>query len=227
MDFLQNIEVLIQQSPALAYLAVFAGGLLSAANPCVLISIPLIIGYVGGYAEGNRGKAALFSGAFVLGLSITFTALGLIAALAGSLFGSVGDYWKYIVAAVVILLGLSMLGVFRLPLPEAKPVAAKRRGLLGALLLGLLFGVVSSPCATPVLAALLALLSTQKQVLYGGSLMFVYALGHCALMFIAGLSTGLASKLISSRGLSSFAGVAKKISGAVILAVGVYLIIGL
>jgi len=82
-----NIQHIIQNQHGLAFFAVFIGGLISAASPCVLAAIPLIIGYVGGYSEGNRKKAALFSLVFVLGLSITFTLLGAAASVMGKFLG--------------------------------------------------------------------------------------------------------------------------------------------
>jgi len=93
---------------------------------------------------------------------------------------------------------------------------------MGAFLLGLLTGTVSSPCATPVLAVILAYVSTQGDMVYGGSLLFVYALGHCALIFIAGLSIGLTESIISSRGAKNFSLYAKKFSGALLVVVGMY-----
>ncbi|MFZ2198288.1 MAG: cytochrome c biogenesis protein CcdA, partial [Thermodesulfovibrionales bacterium] len=103
-----------------------------------------------------------------------------------------------------------------------KTKAVKTKGLLGAFLLGMLTGTVSSPCATPVLAVILAYVSTQGDMVYGGSLLFVYAIGHCALIFIAGLSVGLTESIIGSRGVKNFSLHAKRFSGALLVIVGVY-----
>lgn len=92
-------------------------------------------------------------------------------------------------------------------------------------MLGLLTGAVSSPCATPVLAVVLGYVSSEGDILYGSLLLFVYAIGHCALIFAAGLSVGIAESLINSRGVKNWAVYAKKISGAVIVAAGTYLIV--
>jgi cytochrome c biogenesis protein CcdA len=92
-SMLSNISDVINNSPFLAYVMVFVGGLISASSPCVLAVIPLVIGFVGGYAEGNRRKAAAYSIVFALGLSITFTILGGVASLVGGLFGDVGNAW--------------------------------------------------------------------------------------------------------------------------------------
>jgi cytochrome c-type biogenesis protein len=217
-----NIQNIIQNQYGLAFIAVFIGGLISAASPCVLAAIPLIIGYVGGYSEGNKKKAALFSLVFVLGLSITFTLLGAAASIMGQFLGFMGR-WLYIgLAVIAILMGLQLMGIISVPMPFQKTRAVKTRGLLGAFLLGMLTGTVSSPCATPVLAVILAYVSTQGDMVYGGSLLFVYALGHCALIFIAGLSIGFTESIIGSKGMKNFSLYAKKLSGALLVLVGVY-----
>ncbi|MGC2064294.1 MAG: cytochrome c biogenesis protein CcdA, partial [Thermodesulfovibrionales bacterium] len=191
-----NIQQIIQNRHGLAFIAVFIGGLISAASPCVLAAIPLIIGYVGGYSEGNKKKAAIFSLIFVLGLSITFTLLGAAASVMGQFLGFAGR-WLYIgLAAIAVLMGLQLIGVISIPLPFQKTRAVKTKGLIGAFLLGMLTGTVSSPCATPVLAVILAYVSTQGDMVYGGSLLFVYAIGHCALIFIAGLSIGFTESMV-------------------------------
>ncbi len=220
--YFNNIQHIIQSQHGLAFVAVFIGGLISAASPCVLAAIPLIIGYVGGYSEGNKKKSALFSLVFVLGLSITFTLLGAAASVMGQFLGFMGR-WLYIaLAAIAIVMGLQLMGIISIPLPFQKTRAVKTRGLLGAFLLGMLTGTISSPCATPVLAVILAYVSTQGDMMYGGSLLFVYALGHCALIFFAGLSVGLTESIISSSGVKNFSVYAKKLSGAILLVAGVY-----
>jgi cytochrome c biogenesis protein CcdA len=222
-SMLSNIQSIVQNNHSLAYFAVFAGGLISAASPCVLAAIPLIIGYVGGYSEGNKKKAALYSLVFILGLSLTFTLLGAAASMMGGFLGFMGR-WLYIgLAAIAVIMGLHLMGVLSVPLPFQKTRQVKSRGLWGAFLLGLLTGTVSSPCATPVLAVILAYVSTQGDILYGGSLLFAYAIGHCALIFVAGLSIGLTESIVSSKGAKNFSLYSKRLSGALLVVAGVYL----
>ena len=224
MDSLfNNIHHIIQNQQGMAFLAVFIGGLISAASPCVLAAIPLIIGYVGGYSEGNKKKAALYSLVFILGLSITFTLLGAAASAMGAFFGFMGR-WLYIgLAVIAVVMGLQLMGVISIPLPFQQTRTVKSKGLWGAFFLGLLTGTVSSPCATPVLAVILAYVSTQGDMLYGGSLLFAYALGHCALIFLAGLSVGLTESIVSSQGVKNFSLYSKKFSGAVLALAGLYI----
>ncbi len=222
-ELLGNIHAVIHNHQGLAFLAVFIGGLISAVSPCVLAAIPLIIGYVGGYSEGSKKKAALYSLAFVFGLALTFTLLGAAASAVGGLLGSLGR-WLYVgFAAIAVGMGLQLMGILTLPLPFHKTRAVKSRGLWGAFLLGLLTGTVSSPCATPVLAVILAYVSTQGDILYGGSLLFAYAVGHCALIFVAGLSIGLTESIVGSQGVKNFSLYSKKFSGAVLALAGLYI----
>jgi cytochrome c biogenesis protein CcdA len=218
-----NIHAIVQNNHSLAFLAVFIGGLISAASPCVLAAIPLIIGYVGGYSEGNKKKAVVYSLVFILGLSITFTVLGAAASAMGQFLSFAGQ-WLYIgLAVIAVAMGLQLMGLISIPLPFQKTHQIKSRGLWGAFLLGLLTGTVSSPCATPVLAVILAYVSTQGDILYGGSLLFAYAVGHCALIFIAGLSIGLTESLVSSKGIKNFSLYSKRFSGALLVVAGLYL----
>jgi len=220
---LENIQTIIQNNHSLAYLAVFVGGLVSAASPCVLAAIPLIIGYVGGYSEGNKKKAALYSLVFILGLSITFTVLGAAASAMGSFLSFAGRWLYGGLALLAVVMGLQLMGLVSIPLPFQRTRQVKSRGLWGAFLLGLLTGTVSSPCATPVLAVILAYVSTQGDILYGGSLLFTYAVGHCALIFIAGLSIGLTESIVGSKGIKSFSLYSKRFSGALLVGAGLYL----
>jgi cytochrome c biogenesis protein CcdA len=220
---LGNVQSIIQDNHSLAFLAVFAAGLISATSPCVLAAIPLIIGYVGGYSEGDKKKAAIYSLVFILGLSITFTLLGAAASAMGAFLGFMGRWLSVGLAVIAVTMGLQLMGLISIPLPFQKTRTIKSKGLWGAFLLGLLTGTVSSPCATPVLAMILAYVSTQGDLLYGGSLLFAYAVGHCALIFVAGLSIGLTESIASSKGIKNFSLYSKRFSGALLVAAGLYI----
>jgi len=190
--------------------------------------IPLVIGYVGGYAEGSQKKAVQYSIVFVLGLTITFTVLGIIAGAMGRLFGDVGSFWNYVLPPVAILLGLQLLGAFRFikfNIGVSQRFLPKRKALIGALLMGLFFGIVASPCATPVLAVILTFAATKKDIAYSGGLLLAYALGHWVLVLGAGISTAFAQRVLESRGLSNFSDYSKKAGGVILIGVGIYLLI--
>jgi len=222
MSLSESIPAIVQGQPVIAFGAAFLGGLLSAANPCVLATIPLVIGYVGGYSGGERKKALFYSLSFILGLSVNFTLLGVAASAVGSLMGSLGIWMYVFVVLVAIVMGLSLMGLFEIPTLVKSDIRPKARGLFGAFFMGFIFGVVSSPCATPVLAVIITYAASEGRVLYGGALLFVYALGHCVLIFIAGMSVGFVNSFINSKGLVRASDYLKKASGALLVGVGGY-----
>ena len=198
-EWLQGLaETMANASAAKQLGIVFLGGLLTSMNPCVLVAAPLVVGFTGGTREG-RHHPMLLSGIFVLGLAVAFTALGLVAALTGSLLGDIGWGWKALLGVILLAVGLHLLGVFSLPAPSHGWLDRfQGAGLIGAFLMGALTGTLSAPCATPALAAVLTVVALQKKVLWGGVLLFVYALGHVILLFLAGTSSGWASKYAES-----------------------------
>ena len=213
----------LQPTSFLGYLLVFLGGIVTSIGPCNVAMIPLIIGYVGSSHELPRRKAFSISLFFTLGLSITFMLLGVIAALVGGLIGGSTRLWYYLVAVVCFIIGLQMLGVIHLEMPiwfGSLREKVQTKGLLGALMLGLISGLVSSQCATPVLAAILTYVMAQKTgILYGAVLLFIYALGRGVPILLAGSFTGI---LKGFQSLSKWSGWLEKASGVIILMVGFY-----
>jgi cytochrome c-type biogenesis protein len=226
---INNIGDLIQTQAWLAFPACFLGGIVSSASPCVLAMIPLVIGYVGGYAEGSQKKAIQYSLVFTLGLTITFTILGIIAGAMGRLFGDIGSFWQYVLPPVAILLGLYLFFSDKLNINIGLPqrFLPKKKALVGAFLIGLFFGIIASPCATPVLGVILTFAATKQEIVYSGGLLLAYALGHWVLVLGAGISAGFAQKVLASRGISNFSLYSKKAGGVLLVGVGAYLIVSL
>ena len=222
MTFIDNIEQIVAIYPLLAFGAVFLAGVISSASPCVLSTIPLVVGFVGGYSDGDRWKAFRYSLMFIFGLSLTFTAFGAAAGLLGTIFGVVGVGWYVAAGIVALVMGGQMLGLYDLRLPIRREFKPKQSGLVGALLLGLFFGMVSSPCATPVMVVLLTLVAGKGQVLYGMALLFCYALGHCLLMLFAGTFAGFVEAFAKSRGVVNLSSWSRKVSGCITALAGVW-----
>ena len=224
-EFARRAGDYIHTNPWLAVVAVFLGGMVTASNPCVLAMIPLMMSFVAGRKERSVGplKALGYSFTFVLGLSITFTILGVTAAMTGSLYGEVSGAWNWIVSAICLAMGLHLLGVLPFTIPVPAGIQPRIRGAVGAFVLGLLFGVVSAPCAAPILIVLLTYLaSSGSSIAYGAVLLLVYGLGHSVLILIAGTSMGAARKLIESRRLTRATDVMRRAAGALVVAVGAY-----
>ncbi len=184
--------------PVVMLLLVFLGGVISSASPCVLAAVPLVVATVGGGAT-SRGRAVALSLAFVAGLALCFTALGAVAALTGTLIGDVGWMWKAVLAVILIAMGLHLIGLVQLPLPQLDGTRFRGAGLAGAVGLGALTGTLSSPCATPILVVVLSLVAFERKVLWGTTLLAAYSLGHVVLLFAAGAASGFAAAYLGSR----------------------------
>jgi cytochrome c-type biogenesis protein len=217
----ENLAQVVQDNPWLAPAAAFVGGLLTAANPCVLAMVPLMIGYVAGQQSRGVGRSFLLSLSFSTGLTVTFAVLFLATWAASSVLKA--GWWTYVAAGVCLLMGLHLVGVLHFRIPAPAGVQPRQKGLVGALLLGLLFGLVSLPCAGPVLLALLAVVPLSGAA-FGALLLVAYSLGHCGLVLAGGTSMGLVQRLADSRGWTRSADVLRRAAGVAILLVGVFLL---
>jgi cytochrome c-type biogenesis protein len=222
MSWSETLGQVLQNKPVLAYGASYLGGVVATASPCILASVPLVIGFVGGYAGGNKKQAFYYSLTFVVGLALVMSILGAVAALAGTMFGDVGPGWRFLVAAIFMIMGLQLVGVINLKLGgDTQRFLPRRTGLIGALILGALFGLVLSPCASPVLAVILTLAAVKGQVAYGSTLLFAYALGQGTLIILAGTFTGVIESFLQSRGAKASV-IMQQVAGFLIFFAGAY-----
>lgn len=223
MGLSETLGQVMQTRPILAYGASYLGGVIATASPCILASIPLVIGFVGGYAGGNKKQAFFYSLTFVVGLALVMSVLGAMAALAGTLFGDVGTYWYFVVSVILIVMGLQLSGLINLKLGgNAQRFLPQKTGLIGALILGMLFGLVLSPCASPVLAVILTLAAVQGKVAYGSTLLFAYALGQGTLILVAGTFTGVIESYLQSKS-AKVGTLLQKAAGGLIFFAGCYI----
>ncbi len=193
--FGQTIPEALHRTPWVAFVLVFLGGLLTSISPCILSMIPVMVGYIGGYSQPNKGRGFLLALCFVLGLAVTLAVLGVVSALLGKIFGQIGGIWLYLVAIVALVMGLSLLGVINLKFPSLERLPVRAGGPGGAFLIGLFFGLVATPCATPVLAVLMTFVAGKAVVLYGGALLFTYGLGHGVPLLVVGTFTAVVKNL--------------------------------
>lgn len=190
----------------LAFLLVFVGGILTSFTPCVYPVIPITIGYIGGASAGKPLRGLGLSAIFVLGIAVIYSSLGLISAATGSLFGafSGSPVVTIIVALIFGVMGFSMLGAFEIALPSGFQSklqgAGPRGGILGALVMGMVSGLVMAPCVGPVIVALLAWVSKTGSLLYGWTLLFVFSLGLGLLFLVIGTFAGAIQALPKAGG---------------------------
>jgi len=207
--------------PALAFLLVLLGGVITSIGPCNLAMVPAVMAYVGGQIEINRAKSFWLSVFFTLGSATTFMLLGVFIAMVGGIFGSAQSILYYLVAAVCILVGLSLLHLFQINLPwfSALQQYSPRQGLLGAYTLGMVLGLAGSQCGTPILLAILSIVMLKGNIAYGAVLLFFYALGRGLPVILAGTFTGILKNMPL---IAKWSGVMEKTAGVVLLGLGMY-----
>jgi thiol:disulfide interchange protein DsbD len=184
-----------------AIFVVFAAGVVTSFTPCVYPVYPVTITYIGGAAGGDRRRALALSLVYVFGLAAIYALLGVTAALLGQKFGSAWQSpWVFgVIGLVLIGFGLSMFDVFTIALPSRltgiQGAGVRRGGYLGALLIGVAAAFVTAPCTAPVLGTILIYVFSGQSVLWGGFLLFVFALGIGLLLLLLGVFAGLLTSL--------------------------------
>jgi cytochrome c-type biogenesis protein len=216
----------VEGAPAVALGAAFVWGVLSIIlSPCHLASIPLIVGYIDEQGRMSAARALAISMLFAGGILVTIAIVGAVTAAAGRLVGNLGAWSNYLVAVIFFLVGLHLLGVIPMPWGPAS-VKMKRRGLLAALVLGLVFGLALGPCTfaymAPMLAVTFRLAATN--LAYGLALLLAYGVGHCSVIVLAGVSTGAVQNYLNWNERSKGAVIVKKVCGVLVLAAGLYLV---
>lgn len=222
-EWLETLSSLIASSIWLAPLLALLAGVLTSITPCALSSVPLVIGYVGGSSNNDPRKAFRLSLVFALGMAATFTTLGVIASLAGKLMGTSASWWYIMLGVLMVLMALQTWEIYNF-IPSTFLISkSTRKGYIGALIAGIFGGVFSSPCATPVLIALLAVVAGQESLLWGVLLLLLYAIGHSALVLVAGTSIGFVQKLTAGEKYGKASKVIKIVMGTIILLIAFYM----
>jgi thiol:disulfide interchange protein len=229
-----HLQEYLSASSLLAYPAAFVAGMLISFTPCVYPVIPIQLGFIGGQtARDVDGSGRIstrgftLSVLFVTGMAIVYAALGAFASLTGTLFGIwAASPWTYIVVSnVMLVLALSMLDVFQLPTPQLLSnwnPQRKGKGYLSALLIGAASGLVVGPCTAPALGAALAYVGTKGNIVFGTSVLFVFAFGMGALMIALGTFSGALAALPRS---GEWMVRVKKTFGAIMIVIAEYLLL--
>jgi cytochrome c-type biogenesis protein len=217
----------VEGTPAIALAAAFVWGILSILlSPCHLGSIPLIVGFIDEQGRISTRRAFYISSLFAVGILITIAVIGAVTAAAGRMLGDVGRYGNYFVAAIFFLVGLHLLGVIPAPWSGPGQVGMKRKGLLAAFILGLIFGIALGPCTFAYMAPMLAVTfrTAATNLLYGVSLLLAYGIGHCSVIVFAGTCTEFIQRYMSWNEKSRATIIIKGSCGLLLILCGLYLI---
>ena len=193
----------LESSSYLVFLGAFLSGSITAAAPCSLVTVPLLVGSAVALNKDLQGKKKIlytyaFTALFAFGIAVSFSILGFIVAKFGGFF-SIAPLWAYLVAgAMSIFIALYAFGFFG---EIDKSIIIHKLihyRLFGGFLIGLIFGLVSTPCASAPLFAIISL-AGESDYVYAYALILVFALGHSLLLLLAGISMGVAQSIVSSK----------------------------
>ena len=194
---MNGLESALRDQPLAASAALFLAGLATSLTPCVYPMIPITAGILGGAgATGrSRGRTISLTLAYVVGVALVYSLLGLLAGLSGTLFGAVSSSpWAlFIMGNLLLVFGLALLDVFTVGVPSRVAEWAGRVGgnsIGGVFALGATSGLVAAPCGAPAFAAVLTFVSTTGSAVLGFLYLFVFSLGLTALLAVVGLSSG-------------------------------------
>lgn len=201
---------------------IFFTGLITSLTPCMLSMLPLTVAYIGGY--DNKGKFSSFiqSTYFAFGLATTLAILGIFAVLLGKIYGQIGTGLPIFVSAIAIIMGLNLLEIIPLKLPNwdtSNWIKDNFPDSLKSYLLGVTFGLIASPCSTPVLLTLLAYITNSRNFLLGITFLLSYAIGYVFPLILAGTFTGTLKSFLNLRIITQWI---NPLSGGVLLIFGIF-----
>ena len=219
----------VEGSASIALGAAFVWGILSIIlSPCHLSSIPLIVGFIGGQGKVSTARAFWTATLFSTGILITIAVIGVITSAAGRMMGDVGAWGNYLVACVFFAVGLHLFGFLPAPWSGPGQVGMQSKGLLAALVLGLVFGIALGPCTfaymAPVLGVTFKLAKTNA--IQAAAMLLAYGVGHCSVIVLAGTSTELVQRYLDWNEKSKGVTILKAICGVLVIIGGIYLIYG-
>lgn len=212
----------------LSFIIMFLGGMLTSLTPCVYPMIPVTVSVIGARASGGKRKGFVLSLFYVLGIALTFSFLGIIAAKTGSLFGVYSQHpaVNIVLAIVFFVMGLSLLGAFVLQMPPvlaSKLRGQRRNGYFGVLVMGILAGLVVSPCVSPLLVVILTWVAKTGNMALGFGLLFSFALGMGVLFVVIGTFAGFLKNLPKTGRWTNYI---EKGFGIILIALSVYFAFG-
>jgi cytochrome c-type biogenesis protein len=199
-----DLAAALSDRPAIALPLLFVGGVLTSLTPCIYPMIPIAAAIVGGQSTGGAAPRVRVIGltmTYVLGLSVVYALLGLLAGLSGSVFGEVSSnpWLSFLMANLLLAFALMMLDVMPVPVPQqllARAAALDGGGrYVGTFAMGAASGLVAAPCGAPVMGAVLTWVATTQRAALGFIYLFVFSLGMSTLLVAVGLWAGAGARL--------------------------------
>lgn len=224
-EIFAQLSGMLMAGSVAAFSAALVWGILSVVlSPCHLASIPLVIGFVNNHKQPTVFKAFALSTVFSTGILVTIVAIGLITGFAGKMLGDIGPWGNYAVAVIFLLVGLNLWGIIELDFQKLQVTRnIPCQGILGAFLLGLVFGLALGPCTFAYMAPIIAVALTKSTPLYACALFGMYGAGHCAVIAAAGTSGGIVQKYLDWNENAKAIDIIKKICAVLVLVAGIYI----
>lgn len=226
-DVFLMVNTWMSTQGSLAWAGCFLWGMISVLlSPCHMASIPLVVSYVAGQQRLLAPReAARYAVVFTLGLFLTIAAIGIVCSLLGRMLGDVSPYWTIVVGVLLLWLALDMMGVAGCSLSGARLAKLRLRGLGGAFVLGLAYGILSGSCTFGFIAPILAVITVQEKVLTGIVFIVLFGIGHCVPIAVAGSFTALVRKVLVSGTFQQGSLWFRKAAGVAVGLLGVYFIL--
>ncbi len=223
-SILLTVNQWMTQGILLGAVGCFLWGMISVLfSPCHLASIPLIVAYVGGQEQLLKPRqASVYAVMFTIGLFSTITLIGIICAVLGRMLGDVGNYWQILVGLILIWVALAMLGVEKCSMSGSLMYRLNLKGLVGAFVLGLAYGVLSGSCTFGFIAPILAIITVQEKITTGIILILLFGLGHCLPIAVAGSASAFVKRLLANSAWNGAGLWFRRIAGSGILLMGIY-----
>lgn len=222
----ETVLALLESNSLLAFIGAFGAGSITAIAPCSLVSVPLLVGSSVALNKDLEGRKKVFytyafASLFALGVMISFSILGLIVAKFGGFF-SIAPIWAYILASIFsIIIGLYAWGIFGEVNKSSIMIHLIKYRLFGGFLIGIIFGLVSTPCASAPLIAIISVAANSGYI-YAYGLILTFALGHSMLLLIAGVSVGFTQSITSSKIVAEVSNYINKSFALMLIGIGAY-----
>ena len=201
----------------------FLGGIIASISPCSLAMLPVVIGYIGGYANQPLSKTVVQLFSFIFGTAIVFTIIGIICALTGQVFVSIaGNYFMLVIAAILLIMGLNLVGFLDLQIPTLINKIPQSKGnsiFLYPMLLGATFAIAGTPCSTPILAGIMSIASVSSNIIIAILMLFLFSIGQGIILVVAGIFTSLIKQFGK---VIEFSEILLKLSGLILILASLY-----